>query len=94
MNIALGMLLNGADTDTKNEIQKMLGYDSESMEEINKTYKELIDNLPLVDPKVVNTIANSVWQNKNFTAEKALLMLSLPILMPAFIQKILGIRLL
>lgn len=71
LNIALGMLLNGADTDTKNEIQKMLGYDSESLEEINKTYKELIDNLPLVDPKVVNTIANSVWQNKDFTAEKS-----------------------
>ena len=69
LHIALGMLLNGADTETKTEIQKVLGLENQSMDEINKTYKELIDNLPLVDPKVVNTIANSVWQNKDFTPE-------------------------
>ncbi|MCA0365921.1 MAG: serpin family protein [Bacteroidetes bacterium] len=71
LHIALGMLLNGADTETKAEIQKMLGFENENMDEINKTYKILIDNLPLVDPKVVNTIANSVWQNKDFLAEKS-----------------------
>lgn len=70
MHIALGMLLNGADTDTKKEIQKVLGLENQSMEEINKTYLELIENLPKVDPKVVNTIANSIWQDKNFTSEQ------------------------
>lgn len=70
LHIALGMLLNGADTDTKNEIQKVLGLENQSMEEINKTYLELIENLPKVDPKVVNTIANSIWQDKNFTSEQ------------------------
>ena len=69
LHIALGMLLNGADTETKTEIQKVLGLENQSMDEINKTYKELIDNLPLVDPKVVNSIANSVWHNKDFTPE-------------------------
>lgn len=70
LNIALGMLLNGADTDTKTEIQKVLGLEDQSMEEINKTYLELIENLPKVDPKVVNTIANSIWQDKNFRSEQ------------------------
>lgn len=70
LHIALGMLLNGADTDTKKEIQKVLGLENQSMEEINKTYLELIENLPKVDPKVVNTIANSIWQDKNFTSEQ------------------------
>ncbi len=70
LHIALGMLLNGADTETKTEIQKVLGLENQSMEEINKTYSELIENLPKVDPKVVNTIANSIWQDKNFASEK------------------------
>ena len=70
LHIALGMLLNGADTETKTEIQKVLGLENQSMEEINKTYAELIENLPQVDPKVVNTIANSIWQDKNFVSEK------------------------
>lgn len=70
LHIALGMLLNGADTDTKKEIQKVLGLENQSMEEINKTYLELIENLPKVDPKVVNTIANSIWHDKNFTSEQ------------------------
>jgi serine protease inhibitor len=71
LHIALGMLLNGADTDTKTEIQKVLGLENQSMEEINKTYLELIENLPQVDPKVVNTIANSIWQDKNFSSEQS-----------------------
>ena len=71
LHIALGMLLNGADTETKTEIQKVLGLENQSMEEINATYKELIDNLPLVDAKVLNKIANSVWQEKSFISEKA-----------------------
>lgn len=70
LHIALGMLLNGADSETKTEIQKVLGLENQSMEEINKTYAELIENLPQVDPKVVNTIANSIWQDKNFVSEK------------------------
>ncbi|MBP6620037.1 MAG: serpin family protein [Leadbetterella sp.] len=70
LHIALGMLLNGADTETKIEIQKVLGLENQSMEEINKTYAELIENLPKVDPQVVNTIANSIWQDKNFSSEK------------------------
>lgn len=70
LHIALGMLLNGADTDTKTEIQKVLGLENQSMEEINKTYLELLENLPKVDPKVVNTIANSIWQDKNFRSEQ------------------------
>jgi serine protease inhibitor len=71
--IALGMLLNGADTETKAEIQKVLGLENQNMEEINKTYAELIENLPKVDPKVINTIANSIWQDKSFVSEQTFL---------------------
>jgi serine protease inhibitor len=70
LHIALGMLLNGSDTETKAEIQRVLDLENPSIEEINKTYANLIENLPQVDPKVVNTIANSIWQHKNFSSEK------------------------
>ncbi len=70
LHIALGMLLNGADNQTKIEIQKVLGFENENMDTINSTYLELIEKLPKVDPKVINTIANSVWQEKSFPAEK------------------------
>lgn len=69
LHVALGMLLNGADKKTKEEIEKVLRV-SPNTEETNKIYKDLMDNLPLSDPKVTNTIANSVWYDKNFSVEK------------------------
>jgi serine protease inhibitor len=70
LHIALGMLLNGSNTDTKTEIQKVLGLENMSMDAVNLAYKELITGLPAVDPKVTNTIANAIFQEKTFTAEK------------------------
>ena len=71
LEIALGMLLNGANGNTKTEIQKVLGLENESIDGINAFYKELIEKLPQSDPKVINTIANAIWQDKNFVAEKS-----------------------
>ncbi len=70
LHIALGMLLNGANADTKAEIQKTLGLDNMSLDAINAAYKELITGLPLVDPNVTNTIANAIFQDKTFSSEK------------------------
>ncbi|MFN3850890.1 MAG: serpin family protein [Spirosomataceae bacterium] len=72
LHVALGMLLNGADTKTKDEIQKVLGVSS-NITEANKIYKDLMESLPNADPKVVNTIANSVWHDKAFKVEQAYL---------------------
>lgn len=72
LHIALGMLLNGADTQTKEEIQKALRV-SGDMTTTNGIYKDLIDNLPLSDPKVKNTIANSVWYRNTFKVEPSYL---------------------
>ncbi len=70
LHMALGMLLNGANADTKTEIQKTLGLDNMGMDAINNSYKELITGFPLVDPNVTNTIANAIFQDKNFSSEK------------------------
>lgn len=72
LHIALGMLLNGSDTQTKDEIQKVLRVSSD-IATTNGIYKDLIDNLPLSDPKVKNTIANSVWYRNTFKVEQSYL---------------------
>lgn len=71
LHIALGMLLNGADTDTKTEIQNTLGLNNISLDQINASYKTLIETLPKVDPAVTNTIANAIFQDKKLSVEKA-----------------------
>ncbi|MBX2953639.1 MAG: serpin family protein [Leadbetterella sp.] len=73
LNIALGMLLNGAEGETKAEIQKMLGFSDADLAVINTSYAELIAKLPNVDPKVTNTTANSVWYRKGLTVESTYL---------------------
>lgn len=73
LNIALGMLLNGTEGETKAEIQKMLGFSDADMAGINASYAELINKLPLVDPQVTNTTANSVWHEKAFAVENTYL---------------------
>lgn len=72
LHIAMGMLLNGADGKTKEEIQTGLRVSSD-LTTTNEIYKDLIDNLPNSDPKVTNTIANSVWYRNSFTVEKSFL---------------------
>lgn len=70
LHIALGMLLNGTDGQTKTEIQKVLKTNGLTDEETNKIYRNLIEGLPNVDPKVTNTIANSIWQQASFPVEE------------------------
>jgi serine protease inhibitor len=72
LHVALGMLLNGADGKTKEEIQKGLRLSSD-LTANNNIYKSLIESLPNSDPKVTNTIANSVWYRNSFTVEKSFL---------------------
>ncbi len=69
LHIALGMLLNGADGETREEIRKVLHLEGTDMNAINASYLELIQKLPALDPKVTNSIANSIWQEKTFPVE-------------------------
>ncbi len=69
LNVALGMLMNGAEGETRAEIQKMLGFSDADMSTVNAHYEELIQKLPNVDPKVKNTMANSMWHRANFPVE-------------------------
>jgi serine protease inhibitor len=73
LNMALGMLMNGAEGETQSEIRQMLGFQQSDMASVNQYYIELLEKLPKVDPKVKNLLANSVWHDKEFAVEKAYL---------------------
>lgn len=69
-NIALTMLLNGAQDNTLDEIRDMLGYPSNlSNNQINMAYKELVGKLLSADDKVTLAIANSLFQHKDFSVK-------------------------
>ena len=71
LHIALGMLLNGADAQTAQEIRKTLNLDNQTLADVNATYQNLMQNLSGVDPKVALRLANSVWYKNTFAVEPA-----------------------
>lgn len=67
--LALGMTYNGADGITREAMKETLGLGGLSDEEINESYKSIIDQLVKLDPKVILNIANSIWYKLNFPVE-------------------------
>ena len=71
VNIALSMLVNGAEGATKEEIIKTLEAEGFSIEQINEHLKELCDALTSVDQSTTITIANSIWSQTGFPIKSA-----------------------
>lgn len=71
LHMALGMLLNGSAMGSEQELLKTLKLEGLSMNDVNDNYLKLVEGLPLVDAKVTNTLANSMWKDVNFSSEKA-----------------------
>jgi serine protease inhibitor len=72
-SMALGMTMNGAEGETFDEMRRTLAFGSASREEINASYRSLIEMLRLLDPKVDFRIGNSIWYRATFPFEKAFL---------------------
>jgi len=70
VSLALAMTYNGADGDTKEAMEKTLELTGLTVDEINENYKMLIDALASVDPKVLMSIANSIWYKQEFEVEQ------------------------
>ncbi len=66
ISMALGMTLNGANGATEEAMKETLGFSALEMDEINQTYKTIMEHLLSVDPKVRMDIANSIWQREGF----------------------------
>lgn len=69
VSIALGMTLNGAKGSTRTDMENALKLQGLTITEINETYKNMIDYLLVVDPKVIFEIANSIWYRNTFSVE-------------------------
>jgi serpin B len=64
--MALAMVWNGANGETKSAIQKAMGMDNYKPEEVNAYFKKLREAFIKTDPTVKLAIANSIWSRKNF----------------------------
>lgn len=60
-SVALTMLLNGCKNVTYDQIQQMLGFGGQTLEEINDTYRSLVEQLLNIDPEVKLALANAVF---------------------------------
>jgi len=71
ISIALGMAYNGAGTTTEEAMRNTLEYGNLTVEEINQSYKSIIELLMQLDPEVIMEIANSMWYRLGFPVESA-----------------------
>jgi serpin B len=66
-SVALTMLLNGSDSDTRTQIQEMLGYPADqNFAGINEAYRRLIPQLLEADRKVALAVANAIFYREHF----------------------------
>jgi len=66
VSFALGMTYNGADGETRDAMAATLELAGLSPEEINRSYRHVIDVLSQLDPAVAFAIANSIWYRDGF----------------------------
>ena len=66
VSYALGMTYNGADGTTLEAFNDVLHFGDLTTEEVNESYKDLMDQLLNLDDKVEFSIANSIWYRLGF----------------------------
>jgi serine protease inhibitor len=60
-SLALGMLMNGAEGTTLDQVRATLGFGTTQLADVNTAYKALIPLLATLDPSVKMTFANAAW---------------------------------
>ncbi|MDO9154471.1 MAG: serpin family protein [Paludibacter sp.] len=66
VSMALGMAWNGADNETKTEMERTLNMAGMTMDEINEYYQIMLTTLPKMDAATKLNIANSIWYKTGF----------------------------
>ncbi len=66
VSYALGMTYNGAAGTTLEAFNEVLHFGDLTTEEVNESYKDLMDQLLNLDEKVEFSIANSIWYRLGF----------------------------
>ncbi|MEW6701844.1 MAG: serpin family protein, partial [Bacteroidota bacterium] len=71
VSTAFGMVLNGANGKTYDEIKSTLGLQSGSLSGVNQAYQSLSELLTQIDPHVIFESANSIWYRQGVTFEQS-----------------------
>ncbi|PLX33658.1 MAG: hypothetical protein C0600_00035 [Ignavibacteria bacterium] len=71
VSMALGMTLNGAVGETRTAMEETMALHGLTSAEINGAWKGLSDLLMQADPRVILTIANSIWSREGFSVEQS-----------------------
>ena len=66
VSYALGMTYNGAAGTTLEAFNDVLHFGDLSSEEVNESYKDLMDQMLILDNKIEFSIANSLWYRLGF----------------------------
>lgn len=70
ISMALGMTYNGAEGATEEAMRNVLELAGLTEQEINESYRSLIDLLTQLDPQVIFEIANSIWCREGFPVKE------------------------
>jgi len=68
--MALGMTYNGAAGSTQQAMQEVLELQGMDLQEVNESYRSLINLLQDLDQQVEFTLANSIWYRNTMTFEQ------------------------
>ena len=70
LNMALGMLYNGASGETRAEMADALGFNDFTETEINEYYQKMSQAMLTIDPLTDLGIANSIWYREGFPVKQ------------------------
>ncbi|HEY9450834.1 MAG TPA: serpin family protein [Gemmatimonadaceae bacterium] len=70
-SMALGMTATGAAGETLDSMRTVLGYPNVELQEMDESYRSLIDLLRGLDPSVDFRIANSIWYRDGLSVEQS-----------------------
>ena len=69
ISLALAMVYNGAEADTKTQMEAMLHKNGLDPGQINQVYKDLVEALASHDPKVTLSIADAIFYRDDFSVK-------------------------
>lgn len=67
VSLALAMVYNGANGNTKTQMENMLHKATLTADDLNQSYKDLVSALESHDPKVELSIANAIFYRNSFS---------------------------
>ena len=71
ISMSLGMALNGANGETRRQMQDVLGFGGVELASVQSGYRDLAALLRELDPRTSFQIANSIWYRQGFSVEQS-----------------------